>query len=183
MRKLLLALLLLPPLVSASEIIASGVTKENNTYTLYVYARIDAPLPMVHATITDFANLAAINPSIEESRVLMQTPDQQRVRTVVSVCILIFCKRVVQVQDIRKPDDYTIEATMVPGAGDFRSGFARWTLQAQDDVTRLRFTEVFEPDFWVPPLIGTWLIEDKLVEEVEVTARYIEQQARGVVAD
>jgi hypothetical protein len=183
MRTLLLALLLLPPLASAAEIIASGVTQENSTYTLYVYARIDAPLPMVHATITDFANLAAINPSIEESQVLMQAPDQQRVRTVVSVCILIFCKRVVQVQDVRKPDDHTIEATMVPGAGDFRSGSARWTLQAQDGVTRLRFIEVFEPDFWVPPLIGPWMIEDKLVEEVEVTARYIEQQARGVVAD
>jgi hypothetical protein len=39
------------------------------------------------------------------------------------------------------------------------------------------------PDFWVPPLIGTWMIEDKLVEEVELTARHIEQQARGVVAD
>jgi hypothetical protein len=87
MRKLLLALLLLPSLVSAADIIASGVTEENNTYTLYVYARIDAPLPMVHAAITDFANLATINPSIEESQVLMQTPDQQRVRTVVRVCI------------------------------------------------------------------------------------------------
>lgn len=183
MRKLLLALLLLPSLVSAADIIASGVTEENNTYTLYVYARIDAPLPMVHAAITDFANLATINPSIEESQVLMQTPDQQRVRTVVRVCILIFCKRVVQVQDVREPDDYTIEATMVPGAGDFLSGSARWTLQAQNGVTRLRFIEVFVPDFWVPPLIGTWMIEDKLVEEVELTARHIEQQARGVVAD
>jgi hypothetical protein len=181
-RNLLLALLLMPVLAAAVEITTSGVTQENNTYTVHVDARIEAPLSLVHATISDFANLADINPSIEESQVLVQTRDRQRVRTVVNVCILIFCKRVVQVQDVRKPDAYTIEANMVPGEGDFRSGFARWVLRADDGATRIHFTEVFEPDFWVPPLIGTWMIEDKLVEEVEVTARYIEQLTRGNVS-
>jgi hypothetical protein len=183
MRNLLLVLLLSPPLASAADITASGITQENNTYTLHVDAHIDAPLSMVRATITDFASLATINPSIEESRVLIQTPERQRVRTVVNVCILIFCKRVVQVQDVSILGDETIEATMVPGAGDFRSGLARWTLQAAAGGTRLHFFVVMEPDFWVPPLIGPWMIEDKLVEEVEVTARYIEQQARGAVSD
>lgn len=183
MRTLLPALLLLPSLAAAAGIGTSGVTRENNIYTVHIDARIDAPLAVVHAAISDFEHLTAINPSIEESRVLIETLDLQRVRTVVRVCILIFCKRVVQVQDIRKPDAYTIEASMVPGEGDFRSGIARWVLHAEGGVTLLHFTVVFEPDFWVPPLIGTWMIEEKLIEEVEVTARYIEQQVHGATAD
>ncbi len=182
MRNLLLVLLLMPVLAAAVEITSSGVTQVNNSYTVHIDARIDAPLSMVYATISDFAHLTDINPSIEESEVLIETLDLQRVRTVVHVCILIFCKQVVQVQDVRKPDAWTMEANMVPGEGDFRSGFARWVLQAEDGVTRLHFTEEFEPGFWVPPMIGAWMIESKLVEEVELTAHYIEQQASGARA-
>lgn len=177
MRRLLPVLLLLPLPAPAVEITASGVVREDSVYTAHVDARIEAPLALVHAAITDFENLAAVNPSFEQSSVLIRTAERQRVRTVINVCILIFCKRVVQVQDVRMPDMHTIEATAVPGAGDFRSGQARWVLQAEGDATRLHFSHVFEPDFWVPPLIGPWMIEDKLVEEVEVTGRYIERLA------
>ena len=100
-----------------------------------------------------------------------------RVRSVVRVCILIFCKRVVQVQDVTLVDDHTVVATMVPGAGDFRAGLSRWELTAVGAATELHFTQVFEPDFWVPPLIGPWLIEKKLVREVAETAMYIEVKA------
>ena len=47
-------------------------------------------------------------------------------------------------------------------------------------TTELQFTETFEPDFWVPPVIGPWLIQRKLVSEVAETVMYIEaQQAAG----
>ena len=183
MRSLMPALLLMPLSATAVDITSSGVTQEDSVYTVHVDAHIAAPLPMVRATITDFENLAAINPSFEESSVLIRAADWQRVRTVVNVCILIFCKRMVQVQDVRMPDAHTIMASMVPGEGDFRSGEARWVLQEHAGATLLHFSHVFEPDFWVPPLIGPWMIENKLVEEVEVTARYIEHQARGAVSD
>ncbi len=179
MRSLLLALLVVSLPAPAVEISSSGVMQEGSVYSVHVDALIAAPLPMVYSTITDFGNLAVINPSFRESSVLARTEELQRVRTVVEVCILIFCKKVVQVQDVRLPDAHTIEATMVPGQGDFRSGEARWVLEEHGDMTALHFSHVFEPDFWVPPLIGPWMIEDKLVEEVEVTARYIEQQPRA----
>ena len=159
MRSLMPVLLLMPLSATAVDITSSGVTQEDSVYTVHVDAHF------------------------EESSVLISTADWQRVRTVVNVCILIFCKHMVQVQDVRMPDAYTIEASMVPGAGDFRSGEARWVLQEHTGATRLHFSHVFEPDFWVPPLIGPWMIENKLVEEVEVTARYIEHQARGAVSD
>jgi hypothetical protein len=40
----------------------------------------------------------------------------------------------------------------------------------------LQFTDTFEPDFWVPPVIGPWLIQRKLVRELTETMAYIEQQ-------
>jgi len=173
-----ISLSLFPGILPAGEILDSSVVHDGAVYRLSITARVEAPLAVVYRSITDFSNLAAINPDIEESEVLeSQGADRQRVRSVVRVCILVFCKRVEQVQDIILVDSRTVVATMVPGAGDFRAGLARWELTAVGTTTDLHFTETFEPDFWVPPLIGPWLIEKKLVREVAETTLYIEGQA------
>jgi hypothetical protein len=175
LRGLCVSLLLFPYALSAGEILDSKVTHDGVVYRLSITARVDAPLAVVYQSMTDFTNLSAINPSIEESQVLAsEDARRQRVRSVIRVCILVFCKRVEQVQDVTLIDSRTLEATMVPGAGDFRGGLARWELTPDGDGTVLHFTEVFEPDFWVPPVIGPWLIEKKLVNEVAETAMYIE---------
>jgi hypothetical protein len=166
---------LLPVLVQAGSITDSGVQRDGNHYRLFVDAVIHAPPAQVYRTITDYEHLAAINPSFVSSVVLGRHDGADRVRTRVRICILVFCKHVIQVQDMRYPDGNSIEATMVPGAGDFISGAARWDVSAIPGGTRLQFRESFEPAFWVPPVIGSWLIRRKLVEEVEVTTRHIEQ--------
>ena len=173
-----IGLSLFPGVLLAGEILESSVAHDGAVYRLSITARVEAPLAVVYRSITDFSNLAAINPSIEESQVLAsQGAGRQRVRSVIRVCILVFCKRVVQVQDVTLVDHRTVVATMVPGRGDFRAGLARWELTAVGIATDLHFTETFEPDFWVPPVIGPWLIEKELVREVAETAMYIERQA------
>ena len=171
--------LLLPCLTQAGTIQDSSVSREGDSYSLSVTALIEAPPAQVYRSITDFSNLPAINPSIEESAVLESQGHRHRVHSVIRVCILVFCKRVEQVQDVTLVDSRTIVAVMVPGAGDFRTGEARWKLTTDGVATELLFTETFEPDFWVPPVIGTWLIERELVREVAETALYIEGMTYG----
>jgi len=174
-RRLGAAVLLLPASSLAGDILASSVTHDGDSYFLSVTARIDAPIDIVYQSITDFDNLAAINPAIEESQLLaMPGADTRLVRSVIKVCILMFCKRVEQVQDVRMKEAYAIEAVVLPESSDFRSGFARWQLTTSGTSTELLFTNTFEPDFWVPPLIGPWLIKRKLMREVAETAMYIE---------
>lgn len=179
-RLLAALLLLLPPAAHAGEILDSSVNHEGFIYNLSVKARIDAPLDTVYRSITDFDNLAAINPAIEESQLLATpTADTRRVRSVIRVCILMFCKRVEQLQEVTLLDDYAIEAVVLPQGGDFRSGVAHWQLTASGAATEMLFTNTFEPDFWVPPVIGPWLIKRKLVREVAETAMYLEAGADG----
>lgn len=175
MRRLAAGLLLMPTTSLAGDILTSSVSHDQDGYHLSVTARIDAPRDTVYRSITDFENLAAINPAIEESQLLLTSgPDTRRVRSVVRVCILMFCKRVVQVQDVTLLEDYAIRAVVVPDDSDFRRGIAHWQLTASGAATELLFTNRFEPDFWVPPVIGPWLIKRKLVREVAETAMYIE---------
>jgi Polyketide cyclase / dehydrase and lipid transport len=175
-RALCVLVVLWPALATAGRILDSGVQRSGDGYALFVDADIQAPPDRVHHALTDYENLAAINPSFVSSELLGRHNGTDRVRTVLRVCILVFCKNVVQVQDLHYPDRNTIEASMVPAAGNFRSGVARWSLHLNEGGTRLHFTETFVPAFWVPPVIGPWLIRRKLVEQVEVTMRHIERQ-------
>ena len=105
------------------------MTHAGGRYELEIRARIDAPREVVRRAITDYANLAAINPDIEVSELLGTTEaGVSTVRTVIQVCILVFCKQVEQLQRVTQPDAQTIEAEVIPGGSDFRSGFARWRL-------------------------------------------------------
>ena len=150
---------------------------EAGVYRLSVSARIEAPQAAVYSAITDYDNLAAINPSIVSSQAFATAdPRTHRVRSVIKVCILMFCKQVVQLQRVVQLDSRSIEAVILPEGSDFRAGFARWQFGGDDATTELHFSEELEPDFWVPPVIGPWLIERELVRQVAATARYIEQQ-------
>jgi hypothetical protein len=172
----LAVLLLVPASAAAADILASSVTHADGRYELAIRARIDAPRDAVYRAITDYTNLAAINPDIEVSELLATTPaGVATVRTVIHVCILVFCKRVEQLQRVTQPDASSIEAVIIPEGSDFRWGFARWQLASPTAATtELQFTDSFVPDFWVPPVIGPWLLERKLVREVTETAGYIE---------
>ena len=177
--QLLCLTLFFPGVLQAGAVLDSNVSRDGNSYSLSITARVEATPAQVYRSITDFSNLPAINPSIEEGSVLENEGNRRRVRSVIKVCILVFCKRVERVQDVFLIDAHTVVAVIVPGAGDFRAGKARWSISTDDGATRLLFSETFEPDFWVPPVIGPWLIERKLVREVAETAMYIEGMNNG----
>ena len=71
---------------------------------------------------------------------------------------------------------------VLPQMSDLRYGLARWRMSACADDRRrtcLEFKAELEPDFWVPPLIGPWLIQRKLHQEAIVTAEGIEKLAHA----
>lgn len=171
-------LLLVALVAQAGEILDSAVELDAGTYHITVDARIDAPLTTVHRMITDYDHLYLINPSIVESRVLqVHNPVRHRVRTVIKACILFFCRRVTQLQDITQYGDRRIEAVILPEGSDFRYGTARWDLTEDGQATLMHFRAELEPAFWVPPLIGPWLFERKIVREIQESARYMEHSA------
>lgn len=176
---LVFSALFVPMATVAGVILDAAVIQRNGVYDASVDVMINAPMETVIQLITDYDNLAAINPSIEESRVLLAYgPDKHRVHSVIRVCILIFCKQVLQVQDVERLDNTTIEAVTLPADSDFISSVARWRFTEMGQATTMHFTQQFEPDFWVPAVVGPWLVKRTLVHEVSQTAIAIERMAR-----
>lgn len=150
----------------ASEAVEADVTYEARIYTLNVHARIAAPLTKVRDMLTAYDHLERVNPAVKESWVIYTFgPMNHRVHTRVEACVAFFCKRLLQVWDVEEKPGGDIMATIVPEASNFKSGHASWVLREVNGKTSLHFTTALEPSFWVPPLIGPWLIRYTLRRE------------------
>ena len=178
LRGALLGLLFIPSIAGAGEVVESSVTLDSGIYSVDVLVRIEAPLDVVFQAITDYDRLTEINASIVESYIVgTRGADRYRVFTRVKFCVLFFCKQIRQVQDIVEYGPALVKATILPESSDFESGSASWDLAVADNVTYMQFSTEVDPSFWVPPLIGTWLIKREMIKQVQETAMYIEQKA------
>lgn len=73
-----------------------------------------------------------------------------------------------------------LEAVMV-AHGDFRRGHGRWTVSPCQDgrpTTCLDARIELVPRFWVPPVIGPWVIRGMVDDEARRTSFGLEQIAR-----
>jgi hypothetical protein len=154
------------------------VSKSDAGLRLVFDAVVDAPERRVFEVLSDYTRFGRMNPAIVSMSVAA-APDGHgaRVRSVLKSCVWFFCRTVVTVEDVTAPDARTIVARVVPGEGDFESGSSRWRLTAEGGRTRLHYESTRVASFWIPPLIGPWVIERTLREQLEVSLRALEQLA------
>jgi Polyketide cyclase / dehydrase and lipid transport len=175
-RLLCCALLAAAPIPGrAGGVLDSSVSYDAGVYSLSIEARIDAPADLVYRLITDYDHLQDINPAIRESRILQSfSPEKYRIRTVTRVCVLFYCRDVTQRQDMVQSPGYVIEAEILPQDSDFRRGRAHWRLTAEGDATVMQFRAELVPDFFLPPLVGPWLIRREMVKQITEIVMIIE---------
>ncbi len=175
-----LVLLLWANAAWAGEVLDAGVEHHANRYSVSVDARIAAPSERLRVLLTDYPHLSQINDSIVRSEVLDgAVPPLKRVRIEAHVCVGVFCKDIVQVQDVGVLADGSIHATVQAQGSDFSYGVARWQFWDEAAGTRMRFHSEIEPAFWVPPLIGPWLIRRALEAETLKSVANLERLAEA----
>jgi hypothetical protein len=168
----------------AGTVYTATASHQNGLYRVEVEALVEAPEPRVRALLTDYAHLGRVNSAIEISEILLRRgPGDYQVRTLTKACVWFYCKRIHQVQDVIEASDGSVMATVIPARSDFRQGYAQLQLRQQADGTRVLIRSAVEPDFWVPPLIGPWLIMRKLKSEALETVRNLEREASPDMAD
>ncbi len=174
------ALLLTLHLAPAWAGLSAPVVVERNGpgFTVSFDAQVDAPPRRVYQVLTDYGNIRALNPAIVAVSAQPAPGGRgERVRTVLESCIWLFCRKVVQVEDVVEPDARTILSRIVPGQGDFKSGWTTWHLSAQGVSTHLHYEASRVPNFWIPPLIGSWAVATALREQLEASIPVIERLA------
>lgn len=158
----------------AAEIERVAVDRDGDRYEVVMSVVLAAPAAAVYAAMTDFRNLHEINPNV----VLAETDGEELLHTIVELCVGPFCRKIEQWQTVATDAPHGLRMSVLPERSDLRHGQAAWTFAELTAATsRVRFTAEIEPDFWVPPLIGPWIIQRKLHEQAVITAKGLERAA------
>ncbi len=156
-----------------------SVRYENKTYHLRAAFEVEAAPARVMQVLTDFENIADLNPAIIESA-LQSSPkeDRLRVRTVIKDCVLFFCKRIVRVEDIVQVENERLEAFVLPFLSDLRSGYAMWVLTKHPSGTTVRYEASMQPKFWIPPIVRSYVLTKKFKKRVVESVELLQQKAQ-----
>ena len=164
---------------SPGEVFESHVSREGDHFRVRIDMLIDANLEQVRSLLTDYARLDRISSSITGSELLYSSRPHSRVRVTTESCIVFYCRKLVQVQDVTELDGGFILVKVVPESSDFSYGQNLWWIQAQDGGTRVTYSSDIVPRFWVPPVVGTAIFQHKLLEESRQVIENLERLANS----
>ncbi|WP_423821550.1 SRPBCC family protein [Salinisphaera sp. SPP-AMP-43] len=151
-----------------------SVTHPDPAYRVVAHLRLQATRDAAFAAATEFERIAARSPMIESSRRLSDHELASRMR----LCVMWYCKTVRQVMRYRRRPPGRLDMQVVPGQGDLKAGAAHWEFAAAGpEHTTVVFEARMVPDFWVPPMIGSWALSQALHKQIEATAKAIEDIA------
>lgn len=155
------------------------VNETKGIYSINLVMQMQAPVHYVHDVLTDYKHIYRLDPAIIDSEILLSPDDGVvRVRTQISDCIAFFCMRIDRVEDVREMENGGLQATIVPTLSNFKFGHSKWKIVGQEDRTEVIYQAQFEPDFFIPPLIGSYFIKKKLRKSVMTSMARIECIAR-----
>lgn len=174
---ILLSIMALP--LIAADIEELQVIKNDVKYYIEMVAVVSVPAKYVHRVLTDYTHIHRLNPAITESEILPTFDNEAvRVRTRIENCFFIFCVEISRVEDIHELPSGDLNAAIVPALSDFKSGFADWRIQGIGVRSRIKYLAQMEPDFYIPPFIGSHFFKAKLREDITIGLKKLECLAK-----
>ena len=162
----------------AGEVLHSHIAYEDSHYLISLTMKIEAGLDRVYAILTDFNHLTRVNDTIKLSRLLHSKGKVHLVQIDAEGCVWIFCKRVRQVQRITEMGRGYIQAVTLPEKSDMEYGRVLWHIEEQDGFTIISYNADFVPAFFVPPLLGPYILKGRLLAAGIKTIHGIERIAQ-----
>lgn len=156
-----------------------NVEEEDGIYTITLSSSIDASSRHVRDVITDYSHIYRLSDSITGNKVSITDDGNKQVETRVLCCIPIFCKELTRTEEVMELESGDIKTVIVPEKSHFRSGQTTWSIKPSgQSTTSLKYEAQLEPDFFIPPILGTEMVIDNMREEFSVTVARIQHIAR-----
>src|SRR5690606_21084167 len=157
--------------------------EDRGRFQLFAETRLEADAKAIFDVLTDYEDgrFGRISSVYKESDYLEPAPDGTPiVYTRMEGCMLSFCKSLTRVERLETEEPHLIRTTTLPERSDFKFAESEWMLTPVEGGTEVLYELVMEPDFWVPPLIGPWIMKRELRQGGERAIYRIERLARGL---
>ncbi len=166
-------------MLQAADLQSVEFERKDERYIAKIRVRLAVPQRDAFEVMKDFKNLTEMNPAVQEAQVLQLLPGTTRLHTRVKLCVAFMCREIKQVQDMRTFGVGEMNARVLPEPSDLEYGYAYWRFDDCAGETCLTFRAEIDPKFWVPPLIGNWMVRHVLRKEAMITSEGIERIVRG----
>jgi hypothetical protein len=139
------------------------VEREDDRYSLRSEAYFAANRADLYRVLTNYDLFEQFSSAYVETRNVEQD-EQGRPRffTRMQGCVLLFCRSFVRHGYLLLTPKSEIVAVAEPEDSDFNYSRERWRLQTEGEGTLLIYDFEMEPGFWVPPVIGPYVIKRSL---------------------
>ena len=157
-----LLLLEIVPL-NAAELRNVVVEKIGDRYHLTSITYFDASQSQLYKALTDFDKYPLFSSAFVEAE--NREPDEQGrpgFYTKMEGCALLFCKTYIRIGYLELEPEHDIVAVVDPEQSNFAYSRERWQLIPEGEGTIMIYNFEMEPGFWVPPLIGPYVIKRAL---------------------
>ncbi len=152
------------------------IMEQSGVYQIKVVAVIDAPASSVRHVLTDYVHIYRLNPSIIESEVLKRHDDASvSVRTRVVGCAAYFCEELDRVERVRLLPSGSLFAEIIPELSQFKSGQTLWRIKTLGEHCEVTYIAEMEPDVFIPPLVGKFLIKKSIRKEMQISFANLEK--------
>ena len=152
------------------------IAENSGAYHIKVVAVIAAPAQFVRKVLTDYKHIYRLNPSIIESEVLGRGDDDSAmVRTRVIGCAAYFCEELERVEKVQLLPSGNIVAEIVPEKSQFKSGITYWQIKGFGDRCEVTYNANLEPDIYIPPVVGKFLVKKSIREEMQISFANLEK--------
>lgn len=162
--------------VLANEVVRMDVDHNDGVYRISAEVLITLPPDRVKTGLTDIDHLSRLSSDIRVSQLLeKKNPGKAIFRADLHSCILLFCleRTLIQSLIIKRQE---IDFIIAPAKNSFRYGWVRWKLFPTNGGTRVIYTSELEPDFWIPPMIGPFLLRGKFMDDTVEFMDHLEQR-------
>lgn len=162
-------------IAGAGQLFDIAIQEQDGVYSVRVEMQVDAPSDQVYKVLTDYTHMYRLNPSITESKLLPSTREGVvRVLTRIEDCVLVVCLDIVRVDDIRELGYGHFIAEADPQQSDLALGRTVWRILPMHDYCRVVYEAKLQPNFILPPIIGPYVMKDRLREGVLTSLKNLE---------
>lgn len=161
---LLLPLLMLAGIgAGAAEMRSIVVDRVEGVYVMQSEVRFAADIKDVFAVFADYDLSTQFSGAIVEAHNIEARDGGQPgfyIRN--HGCVLFFCKSFERYGYVEREPFKVIRASIDPERSDFHLSNESWRFRSDDSGTVVTYNLEFKPKFWVPPVIGPYVIKRKL---------------------